>query len=238
MTVVRSPSDNLNIVTDYLERNPDFFLDNPHLLSKLNIPHLSGNNVTSLIEYQVSLLKQNEQLLRNKFAELENNQQQSMQLARKIQEQALRLLNTTEIEQLFDSLFNFLRHEYQTSHLLVFAFVEQRPCHDYKGLRFKKTNSKLRFLFTELFTRNKPLCDSLQSEYLEGLFENQAEQITSTVALPMQYDDKLALMVLGSRERNAYKQGFSINLLNHLKDIFIYQFRDIIHSNDEAKLES
>lgn len=230
MTVIRSPSDNLNIVTEYLERNPDFFLDNPLLLSKLNIPHLQGKNVSSLIEYQVSKLRQDTKALKSELETSERDQTRQRHLAETIHETSLELLNCNSIEQLYDCLSAYLRREYQTSEVLIFMFVEQRPCADYKGLRFKKTNSKLQFLFTGLFTRNKPLCDSLESEYLEGLFNQRASIISSTVAVPMQYGDGLALMVLGSKESNVYRQGYSIELLCYLKEIFIYQIKNIIKS--------
>ena len=44
-------------VHDYLATHPDFFEQNPSLLSALNLPHSSGGTV-SLIERQISVLRQ------------------------------------------------------------------------------------------------------------------------------------------------------------------------------------
>jgi len=55
MAVIREPVDNQPVVIDYLGRNPNFFLDNPTLPSNINLPHINGRNIISLIEYKDSV---------------------------------------------------------------------------------------------------------------------------------------------------------------------------------------
>jgi uncharacterized protein YigA (DUF484 family) len=120
-------------------------------------------------------------------------------------------------------LFLFLKNEYQCSHLLIFLFAEKRPHQDYRNLRFKPIHSKLRYFFSGLYNVNKPLCDSLPAEYIDAMFGDDSTRIKSTVSLPIQNEEPLGLMILGSHEYNAYQQGFSINLLDHLKNVFVKQ---------------
>lgn len=224
MAVNRELADNLPIVIDYLERNPDIFLDDPSLLSKLNLPHINGNKVSSLIEYQVDRLRKNERLLETQLEELTDSQKKDENLAEEAHKQVLALMKVESIETLYDKLFLFLKHEYQSSHLLIFLFTEKRPYPDYRNLRFKPIHSKLRYLFSGLYNVNKPLCDSLPAEYIDALFGKESNKIKSTVTLPIKNEGVLGLFILGSQQYNTYKQGFSIQILDHLKDVFLQKY--------------
>lgn len=228
MAANREPANSLPVVIDYLGRNPNFFLDNPTLLSKLNLPHITGRNISSLIEYQVDHLRKNEQLLKTQLETFTNNQEQNDRLAQETYKLALELMDATNIEMLYDKLFLFLKTEYQCSHLMVFLFVEKRPYNDYRNLRFKPIHSKLRYLFSGLYNVNKPLCDSLPSEYIDALFGVDSTKIKSTVTLPINNEEPLGLFILGSQEYNAYRHGFSINILNHLKNVFVKQCNTLL----------
>lgn len=228
MAVNRELTDNLPLIIDYLERNPDIFLDDPTLLSKLNLPHINGRNVSSLIEYQVDHLRQNEQLLKTRINELINSQKHYEELASNVHQQALALMNLSTIETLYDKLFQFLKREYQCAHLMVFLFSEKRPYPDYRNLRFKPIHSKLRYLFSGLYNSNKPLCDSLPAEYIDVLFEKEASKIKSTVTLPILNDGMPGLFILGSQQYNTYEQGFAINLLQHLKQVFLQRLDNLL----------
>ena len=221
-------ANNLAVVIDYLESNPDLFLENPALLSKLNLPHIAGRNVSSLIEYQVEDLRKNERALKTEIGKLKLNKRQCENLANQAYEHALEIMHTENIEALYDKLYLFLKREYLCSHFYVFFFVENRPHNDYRDLRFKQIHSNIRYLFSGLYNVNKPLCDSLPSEYLDGLFGNDSNQIKSTVSLPIKDENNLGLFVLGSQIYDAYQQGFSIHLLNYLKDIFVLRFNTLL----------
>lgn len=228
MVANREPADTLPVVIDYLESNPDFFLDNPNLLSKLNIPHISGRNITSLIEYQVDHFRKDEQLLKTQIEALIKNKERYDNLSEEANKLTLALMDETNIETLYDKFFHFFKCEYQCSHLLVFFFFEKRPRRDYRNLRFKPIHSKLRHLFSGLYNVNKPLCDSLPSEYIDILFGDESQKIKSTVSLPISNQEPLGLFILGSQQYNAYRQGFSINLLNHLKNVFVKQCNSLL----------
>jgi uncharacterized protein len=230
MVAKRELTDSLPIVIDYLESNPDFFLDNPALLSKFNLPHINGRNISSLIEYQVNHLRKNEQLYKRQIEELNEQLKFNDKLSEAAWSQAKILSDSTSIKSLYDELYKYLKQEYLCSHCLFFFFVEKRPHADYRGLRFKPIHSKLRYFFSGLYNVNKPLCDSLPSEYIDALFGDESFKIKSTVTLPIKDNNGEAsgLFILGSQEYNAYRQGFSINLLNQLKDIFVKQLNTLL----------
>ncbi len=223
MVADRKSADTLPVVIDYIQRNPDFFLENPALLHNLKLPHITGRNISSLIEYQVNHLRKDKQILKSQLDTLIISQKQNDRLANEVYKQASALMDINNIETLYDSLFQFLKREYYCSHLLIFFFVDKRPYDDYRNLRFKPIHSKLRYFFSGLYNVNKPLCDSLPTEYIDVMFEKESNKIKSTVALPIKEDEPLGLFILGSQNYNTYRHGFSINLLNHLKNVFVKQ---------------
>ena len=56
-------------VVDYLRLDPDFFTRHTQLLSELNLPHSTGRTV-SLIEHQVSILRERNVESRRKLNQL------------------------------------------------------------------------------------------------------------------------------------------------------------------------
>jgi uncharacterized protein YigA (DUF484 family) len=230
MAANREPADNLPIVIDYLESNPNFFLDKQILLSKFNLPHITGRNISSMIEYQVDHFRKNEQRQKKKIEELIKHQEHNDRLAEEAYKLTFELGEMTSIEALYDKLFLFLKQEFQCSHCLIFLFVESRPHQDYRSLRFKPIHSKLRYFFSGLYNVNKPLCDSLPAEYIDAMFAEDSHKIKSTVSLPINNNDALGLFILGSPKYNAYQQGFTINLLNHLKNVFVKQSKTLLGS--------
>ncbi len=231
MTIVRKPSDNLDLVIEYLESHPDFFTHQPELLKQLDIPHDLGVNIPSLIEYQVKQLRQQDSILKDKLKYFQQRHQSVLQLSDVIQEQQNIILECDSIEKLYDSFYQFLNQYYSVNYLLYFVFVNKRTYEDYRGLRFRKSNSKVQNLFTSLFNHNKPLCDCLQDDYLEFLFGKKASTIRSTAVFPVQNvknDGPIGLMITASRNVDQFEQGLSLNLLNQLKSLFIHQLFRII----------
>ena len=108
---------------------------------------------------------------------------------------------------------------YGADRTLLFIFGDDEKLTSYPDLKFIKENSKLQFMFTELFHRNKPLCDSLQEEYLRKLFEGEYEQIKSTAIIALDNKDWQGLLVLASHETNRYTQGPELELLVYIKDV-------------------
>lgn len=228
MTIVREPTDNLDLVIEYLESHPDFFINQLDLLNQIDIPHNLGSNIPSLIEYQVKQLRKQDSILKDKLKYFQERHQSVLDLSEAIQEQQNIILNCDSIEKLYDSFYQFLNRYYGVNYLLYFVFVNKRTYEDYRGLRFRKPNSKVHNLFIALFNHNRPLCDCLQDDYLEFLFGKKAGTIRSTAVFPIQNESPLGLMITASRETDRFEQGVSLNLLNQLKSLFIHQLFRII----------
>ena len=57
-------------IVEYLQTNPDFFERHINLLTSLSLPHRTGGPAVSLVERQVSVLRQRNMKLERKLREL------------------------------------------------------------------------------------------------------------------------------------------------------------------------
>ena len=226
ISLVKNLSGTTGAIVEYLRNHPDFFVLHPELIPDLIIPHTTEGNVTSLIEYQASRLRQQFSELQSIVDEKESGSAGNRKFASGIHALSLELLACTSPDALYSYLQKGLKTHYSENRVLLLLFSKPDAPENHRGMRFMDSNSKLRFMFTEIFHRNKPLCGSLQEEHLVELFECDIDSIKSTVLLPMDHTHWQGLLVLGSHEQNRYSHGFELDLLVFLKDIVYFK----IHS--------
>jgi len=219
MGLVRNQCSKFEEIIDYLNKHPDFFILHPEILTDLNIPHQLNDNVSSLIEYQVKKLRQDISTLKNSMSVLEHEKNKNRELARQVNSLALSLINEKVINQSYDLLSRGLKKYYAANKVLLYIFSKYTTNKNYSGLRFLDLNSKLRFMFTEVFHRGKPLCGSLQEEHIKLLFGKPYNMINSTILIPLHQPDWQGLFVVGSQEHNCYSHGFELDSLVYLSNI-------------------
>ena len=228
MTLVKNAVTDKQEIIDYLHDHPDFFIEHPEILSSLNIPHITTGNVTSFVEYQVHRLREQITELRQNKGILEQNSDKNRRFAKNIHELSLLLLDTKNINELYSCLYKNLKYFYSADRVLLLIFSDKQKKTHHQDMRFLQTTSNLNFMFTELFHRGKPLCDSLQEEHLQILFNDDFTSIKSTVIAPHVEHDWQGLLVLASHENNPYHQGTALDLLVFLKDITFFKIQAFI----------
>ncbi len=229
MALAKTSSDLSNLVSDYLRTHPDFFLSRPETLKHLTLGHTTGKNVASLIELQVERLRQTVQLLEKENHSLRTINENNESLAAKTK-QALTILDRCDNDaELFRELQCIARNLFDTDELNLFIFSDQSLSIRQAGIYLEPQDSRLRRMFIELFNRNKPLCDSLQDEYVDTLF-GKPNTMQSTLLIPCSTADSSFLFAFGSQNRNVYQQGVALKLLTLIVDRFIFNIREIIQA--------
>ena len=230
-----SPED----IVEYLRSHPDFFVEHTDILSELNIPHdtpgqlASTGNVASLIEHQVAQLRHENSSLNETLEKSEEDVVHQRNLAKTTHDLSLQLMKVDSLKSLNDLLSKNLRQHYQAERFLFLVFKTPVDSENCSGIRFLEANSKLAFMFTELFHHNKPLCDSLQIEHIDALFgsEGETETIRSTALIPVQQSDWHGMLVLGSKKQDQYCHGFEMDLLNYITMISAALIENIVSNS-------
>jgi len=236
MALTKDLPDSPEDIVEYLRNHPDFFVEHTDILSELNIPHdtpgqlASTGNVASLIEHQVAQLRHENSSLNENLGKSEEDVAHQRKLAKTTHDLSLQLMKVDSLKALNDLLSTSLKKHHHAERFLFLVFkipVDSEYC---SGIRFLEANSKLAFMFTELFHHNKPLCDSLQSEHLDALFGimDDAEPIRSTALIPVQQSDWHGMLVLGSKKQDQYCHGFEMDLLNYITMISAALIENIV----------
>ena len=249
MALTKDLPDSPENIIEYLRNHPDFFVEHTDILSELNIPHdtpgqlASTGNVASLIEHQVAQLRHENSSLHENLEKSEDDVAHQRDLARTTHDLSLQLMKVDSLKALNDLLSKNLRQHYQAERFLFLVFKTPIDSEDCSGIRFLEANSKLAFMFTELFHHNKPLCDSLQSEHIDALFGimDGAESIRSTALIPVQQSDWHGMLVLGSKKQDQYCHGFEMDLLNYITMISAALIENVVsnfHTTNQGEIQS
>jgi uncharacterized protein len=214
-------------VQAYLASNPDFFIQHPQILKELSIPHALGANVHSLIERQVNLLRdENNELKKTakQNTELSNAQRY---LKQHVYQFTFEILQAETVDELYRLLCLGLGKWFAASWVKLFIFNSNKNIQYNSGVYFLNNESKLRYMFTELLNRNKPLCTSLQTEQLQMLFGNDTDKVNSNLVMPIKQANWNGLFVLGSEERNQYGIGEELDLLVFISELVSFRLEQL-----------
>src|SRR5690625_3909905 len=116
-------------VGEYLQEHRDFFVHNKHLLADLTLPHESGPAV-SLVERQVSVLRERNMDMRHRLSKLLDNARENDKLFDKSKRLVLALIEGQDLGDIVDALFYSFDNDYRLHYTSPFLFgnEDRMPC--------------------------------------------------------------------------------------------------------------
>lgn len=205
-------------VADYLRRHPEFFDAHPALLAELQLPHSSGN-VVSLIERQVSLLRaQNEQSGR-RLRDLIDIARRNEELAMRMHQLALSLMDAAEPKDIFSTLYESLRTNFTADRVSVRLFAEPAFIDSFPGPEFAGRERPEQALFRAITEKKKPLTGRMKKQQQVFLFGDDGDDIASGVLVPLQGPDWSGVLAIGSTSPTRFTEGMGVELLRNLGEV-------------------
>lgn len=206
-------------VIEFLRLHPQFLADHPDVLARLTVPHEAGRGVVSLVEKQSQIMRRRIEALESKLEETRHEESNCRDLVENIRRLTLELLGSETPQTLYQKLSDGLLRDYRADKIKLFIFTRFPAPPDSSGIRFKRYNAKIKYLFAGVFNHHRPLCGSLQDEHIKALFDDNTEFIHSTVLVPLKQDRWEGLLALGSHQWNYYHHGVALELLVLLSDV-------------------
>lgn len=208
-------------VHDYLAAHPDFFECHSTLLSSLNLPHASGGAV-SLVERQVSVLRQKEIKLERQLKELIRVARDNDVLAAKIHALTLQLLAKTDLSQTIHAIEEALRSGFGADHAVLVLFGEPDAFDDINAGRFfrvvHRDNDGLR-PFATFLNGTTARCGRIRDSQRDFLFKGHADEIGSAALVPLGEGAEIGFLAIGSADSDRFHPGMSIDFLTRLGDL-------------------
>jgi len=208
-------------IHDFLAAHPDFFERHSTLLSSLNLPHASGGAV-SLVERQVSVLRQKELKLERQLKELIQVARKNDVLAAKIHELTLQLVAAGDLHKTIKVVEEALRSGFGADQAVLVLFGEPEIFDDINVGRFfrvvKRDDATLKPFGTFLNGSNAR-CGKIRDSQREFLFQHDADEIGSAALVPLGDDSEIGFMAVGSVDSDRFHPGMSIDFLTRLGDL-------------------
>ena len=207
---------NDELVRGYLMDNDDFLQRNPDLLDFLHVPHASGSAV-SLVEKQVTVLREKNVEMRHKLKALTENARANDQLFEKTRRLVLCLLEADSLPGLYRAFGESMSTDFGVEYasLILFGVYDDAD----ESCRLDTTeNAKAKI--GALLKAGKPVCGALRDEELSYLFPNSGN-VGSAAMIPLDGEASLGLIAVGSSDASVYNNTVGTLFLNQIADVVV-----------------
>ena len=210
---------NEDAVADYLQENPDFFDRYSSLLNTLEIPHTTDGAVISLVERQVSVLRQRSKKLEDSLRELVEVARGNDELGSKIHVLATALLGAKNRNEVVTTLEEQLRTRFNADQSVLVLFTGDDI--DYAGsfLRKIRRNDDGIGSFKTFLQANTARCGSVRDAQRDFLFGTDNIEIGSVALIPLGKKSELGFLAIGCHSATHFHPGKSIDFLTRLGEL-------------------
>jgi uncharacterized protein len=201
-------------IAAWLKEHPDFFEQNPQILALMRVSHAGTGGAVSLIERQVSVLREQNKTLERKLVELVQIARANEQLSRQLHDFASELLGTKTLSDVIAVAQDKIRELFNTD------FVALRLLDAVSDdIALSMDEESLEGMFEELLHNNKPVCGRLRAQQSEFLFSGNSGEIKSAALIPLHAAGPLGLLALASRNPQQFNPSMGGLFLSHLGDL-------------------
>lgn len=208
-------------VHDFLVENPDFFERHSDLLSVLRLPHGSTGTV-SLVERQVSVLRQKDLQHERKLKDLMSVARANDTLVEKIHQLTLELLAAEGLGATLTTLEESLRADFDVDQSILVLFGAPEKFADIKGGRFFKTvarDDESLKPFDTFLGGNGPRCGQVRDVQRDFLFSKETDEIGSAALVPLGTSAENGFLAIGSADADRFHPGMSSEFLARLGEL-------------------
>ncbi len=205
-------------IVRYLRDHPAFFENHLDLLADMTLPHETGHAV-SLIERQVSVLRDQRDEARRKLQHLVYTAQKNEELSHHINTLILALLDSTSLEEMLEVVRNRLADDLDAEAVVVRLFDTGHAT--MRALpELVDWSEPVLGAFEKVIAGRRPVCGSLKPGQLDALFSGQSDNIASAALIPLVESTSsqrcYGLLAIGSPDRSRFRADMGTVFLSQL----------------------
>lgn len=207
----------------YLRDHPDFFERHDHLLAELRLPHPDTGQVVSLVERQVSLLREQKDVLEQRLRRLAEAARTNEALLERIQTLILEIISSPTLRAALDTLDSHLRHSFHADAVAIRLFARGQ------GPEFVERDDPALEAFETVLKQGRALCGRLNGEQRGFLFGAVADEVASGAVIPLfepGAQEAFGLLGVGSVDPRRFHPEMGTVFLGHLGAVVARLFRD------------
>ena len=207
-----------DVVADYLRNHPHFLDQHPEVLQALEIDHSSGSAL-SLIERQVTLLRQEKQGLEKQLAQLISVASENEQLIRRLQHLTLELMPVGSRRAFFTRLGHAMLNDFNADILQICLLDPGAASEAGEDVRHVSADDPNFEAFSPLLEKGESTCGRFNEAKMDFLFGSKARWVQSVALVPLGDHGSLGVMAIGSSDQNRFYPGMGTLFLDLLADV-------------------
>jgi uncharacterized protein len=209
-----------NEIASYLRSHPDFFERHAVLLLGLKLPHRTAGTAVSLVERQVSMLRQRNAQLERQLKDLIAVAKLNDQLVEKSHRLGAKLIALRDAGARLDTIETSLREDFAAERAVLVLFSERglaAPAHGFvKAISRDDPSLKP---FAAFLRAARPRCGLMRERQREVLFDRDAATIQSAAMVPVGAQGDYGFLVIGSRDPHHFHPGQRLDFLTRLGEL-------------------
>ena len=186
-------------IVSYLQDHRGFFLNHPQLLAELDIPHTEGGGVVSLIERQVSVLRDRQRREQQQLYALVQTARENERVAERLHKIAVEVVGFRDIDDALDTIAQMVKD------LFSVEYVSFRISMDI-GDRPEQVDPR-KPEFADLYhrvNRGRSICDDQVTAAIRSFLFGQDADVGSAVYIPLGGNRPCGLLALGSPQADRF----------------------------------
>ena len=213
-------------IADYLKSHPDFFERHAPLVLGLKVPHRAGGAAISLVERQVSLLRQRNSQIERQLKDLVAVAKQNDVLVEKIHQLCLKLMRAPTLLQRLERFETGLREDFAAERavLVLFPAAPAEAVRDGFVKRVNPDDPDVR-PFATFLRAAKPRCGPLRDRQ-KNIFDRDADSVSSAALVPLGAESSLGFLIIGSRDPDHFHPGKRMDFLARLGEVLAVAIRN------------
>ena len=205
-------------IVRFLRDHPDFFERHQELLADMLLPHETGSAV-SLVERQVSVLREQRDDYKKKLQQLVKTAQQNEKLNNHVNALILALLDAESLDEVLQIVQTRLMDDFDAEAVVVRLFNTGHPTMT-RVPELVDWSEPVMGAFEKVIEGRKPVCGALKPGQLDALFNDQSDNIVSAALIPLVESVEsrkcYGLLAIGSPDRNRFRADMGTVFLSHL----------------------
>ncbi|MGV0005062.1 MAG: DUF484 family protein [Candidatus Porifericomitaceae bacterium WSBS_2022_MAG_OTU9] len=219
-------------VGSYLLQAPDFLLRNPQVLQALETQCLD-NSGGSLLQKQVQSLRSDNEKMRDALAAVQHIASLNGAASNKVGAMLSKLIATTGLEGLFQSLYATLVEDFAITKATVRIFPDAAASND----KISEGGRRLRCLFPEAQLLRTAQCGLLNQEQVEFLFGSNVADLRSFALVPLGSGGWHGMLCMGCEDKTRFTVGHDTQLLDHIGHVLTALLQPRLTARDKASKE-
>jgi len=206
-----------NKVIRFLRANLGFLDEHPDLLRDLWISHSTGSAV-SLLERQVTLLRDENSRVKRQIEELMNFARENEVLTRKIHDLTLTLITAVNPRTIFLSLNRSFVEDFSADQVFCFVFADAVSFDHDEVSEFVGAGAAIRVAFSGVIEERNAKCGPLSKEQRVTLFEDENHE-GSAVVMPLNGNGWDGVVIVSSEDSEKYQAYMGTEFLTYLSNV-------------------